>query len=118
MTVGDLVNLGSILEMVRIGDYDADSIVRSSVFARDLKVQLSIVLDRAINRQEKNCFMVIGNYGSGKSHFLAFLGALFKTPGRWGDFVKQLSLQQEPDEQDLDAELSSVAFATYGYCTV
>ncbi|MDQ1329425.1 MAG: hypothetical protein QG641_2715, partial [Candidatus Poribacteria bacterium] len=105
MIVKELVNLGPIMQMVRVVDYDPTFIIQSSVFARDLKTQLSIVLNRAVNRQEKNCFMVIGNYGSGKSHFLAFLGALLKNPDKWKLFTEQLLLQQEPDEQKLNSEL-------------
>ena len=77
--LSDIVEIPEIKLVVELDDADNDpeGIISSFVFTREVEQSIHIIL-RRIN-EDKGCGIFIkGNFGSGKSHFLAYLYLLFK----------------------------------------
>ncbi|MDY6968541.1 MAG: DUF6079 family protein [Spirochaetota bacterium] len=84
--INELVDLPDVETVIQVSTIDAmdedelhKSIVHSFVITKDILNALESVLF-TVQRREGCGFLLKGNYGSGKSHFLAFLGALFRYP--------------------------------------
>lgn len=92
MKVKDLVQIEEVEEVVQITKHRPDKIVETFVADTRLEHQICFLLERFLNRTEKNSFFIIGSYGSGKSHLLAFLGDLFAHPNLW-DRVRNESIR-------------------------
>jgi len=83
MRVKELVQIEEIEEVVQINQHNPERIVETFVADERLEQHISFLLERFLNRREKNSFFIIGGYGSGKSHLLSFLGDLFSHPELW-----------------------------------
>ena len=72
----DLVDVQKLeTDIVDIDDFNEDSIVKDYVITNEIKGHLQKILSRVskFERDYKNSFFIYGGYGTGKSHFLAFL---------------------------------------------
>jgi hypothetical protein len=83
MKVRDLVQIEKVDEVIQIGEHKPEQIVATFVADERLEQQIVPLLERFLQRGEKNSFFIIGSYGSGKSHLLAFLGDLLSNPELW-----------------------------------
>ncbi len=83
MKVKELVQIEEVEEVVKITHHDPGKIVETFVADERLEGQICFLLERFLQRREKNSFFIIGGYGTGKSHLLAFLGDLFQHPHLW-----------------------------------
>jgi len=83
MKVRDLVQIEKVDEVIQIGQHNPEQIVATFVADERLERQIIPLLERFLQRGEKNSFFIIGSYGSGKSHLLAFLGELLSNPELW-----------------------------------
>ena len=84
--ISDLVNIPQVETVIQVSSVEGMSedelrkrIVDSFVITEDILRALEALF--FILRREEGCGILLkGNYGSGKSHFLAFLSALFRYP--------------------------------------
>ena len=83
MKVRDLVQIEKVDAVVQIKDHIPEQIVETFVADERLEQRIAFLLERFLQRGEKNSFFIIGSYGSGKSHLLAFLGDLLTYPELW-----------------------------------
>ena len=58
---------------------DAASIIKQYVITKDIKEHFKEIAVE-LGKPRHNSYLVIGNYGSGKSHFLAVLAAIMDNP--------------------------------------
>jgi len=80
--VKDLVSLREFESVVRLDEFTPEDIVAGFVLTPQLEGQVKLLFDRLAAPRERNSFFVIGNYGSGKSHLLAFVDSLLEKPER------------------------------------
>jgi len=75
LKIVDLVDIQRITDVIDIDSFDEESIVRNYVITDEIKGHLESILTRisAFERHSKNSYLVYGGYGTGKSHFLAFI---------------------------------------------
>jgi len=78
LKVKDLVSVQKVDPVVSLAEYDPHSIVSSYIFTKLLEERVDLLLARLVNPTDRNSFMIIGNYGTGKSHLLAFLASVLK----------------------------------------
>ncbi|MBC7329234.1 hypothetical protein H5T88_02635 [bacterium] len=83
MKVRDLVQIEKVDEVVQIKNHIPEQIVETFVADERLEQHIAFLLERFLQRGEKNSFFILGSYGSGKSHLLAFIGDLLKYPELW-----------------------------------
>lgn len=78
--IRDLVHFEEVEEVIKIRKDDkAKEYVEKYVISDSIRSNLSYMLDILAGATHKS-FNVVGNYGTGKSHFLAFVGALLEHP--------------------------------------
>ena len=80
--VKDLVSLREFESVVRLDEFTPEDIVAGFVLTPQLESQVKLLFDRLAAPRERNSFLIIGNYGSGKSHLLAFVDSLLEQPER------------------------------------
>jgi len=75
LKIVDLVDIQKITDVIDIDSFDEESIVRDYVITDEIKGHLESILTRIsdFERDRKNSYLVYGGYGTGKSHFLAFI---------------------------------------------
>ncbi|MGD1076076.1 MAG: DUF6079 family protein, partial [Thermodesulfovibrionales bacterium] len=75
----DIIHIPAIKLVVELGDAEKDptGITSSFIFTEDIERNLILVLEK-INKGEGSGVFIKGNYGSGKSHLLAYLYLLLK----------------------------------------
>lgn len=79
-TVGELIHFEEVEEVIKIRKEEkAKEYVEKYVISDSLRDNLSYMLDILSGATHKS-FNVVGNYGTGKSHFLAFVAALLEHP--------------------------------------
>jgi hypothetical protein len=93
LKIKDLVDVQMITDIVDIEAFDEGSIVKDYVITDEIKECLANILDRIVNfqRDAKNSFLLYGGYGTGKSHFLAFLYSIL-TKRELYDFIDSFTL--------------------------
>lgn len=80
LKIRDLVHFEEVEEVIKIRKEDkAREYVEKYVISDSLRSNLAYMLDILSGATHKS-FNVVGNYGTGKSHFLAFVGALLEHP--------------------------------------
>ena len=78
--IRDLVHFEEVEEVIKIRKDDrAKEYVEKYVISDSIRNNLAYMLDILSGATHKS-FNVVGNYGTGKSHFLAFVGALLEHP--------------------------------------
>lgn len=77
--IRDLVDFQEVEEVIKLHD-EREDIVPTYVISDSLRESLGYMLDLLAGATHKS-FNVIGNYGTGKSHFLSFVAALLEHPG-------------------------------------
>ncbi|NMB59780.1 MAG: hypothetical protein GYA12_11460 [Chloroflexi bacterium] len=78
--IRDLVHFEEVEEVIKIRKDDkAKEYVEKYVISDSIRSNLTYMLDILAGATHKS-FNVVGNYGTGKSHFLAFVGALLEHP--------------------------------------
>lgn len=78
--IRDLVHFEEVEEVIKIRKEDkAKEYVEKYVISDSLRSNLAYMLEILSGATHKS-FNVVGNYGTGKSHFLAFVGALLEHP--------------------------------------
>ena len=78
--VREYVNFNRIETFINIDKYEPEDIVKGYSFTTRLEDTMALVLTRLVQRAEKNSFFVIGQWGTGKTHFLAFLESVLTIP--------------------------------------
>ena len=81
-TIKDLVDIQQIVDVIDIDGFDEQGIVRDYVLTDEIHGHLTAILRRIAEykRDAKNSVFMYGGYGSGKSHFLAFLYSVLTNP--------------------------------------
>lgn len=74
----DLIDFQEVEEVIKLYD-EREDIVRTYVISDSLQESLCYMLDLLGGATHKS-FNVIGNYGTGKSHFLSFVAAILEDP--------------------------------------
>ncbi|MGQ9615858.1 MAG: DUF6079 family protein [Spirochaetota bacterium] len=75
LKIVDLVDIQKIRDVIDINSFDEESIVRDYVITDEIKGHLESILTRisGFELDRKNSYLVYGGYGTGESHFLAFI---------------------------------------------
>lgn len=76
--IRDLINFQEVEEVIKLHDERTD-IVASYAISDSLRANLSYMMELLSGATHKS-FNVIGNYGTGKSHFLSFVAAILEHP--------------------------------------
>jgi len=84
MEVKDLLHLEELDKVIDIDTYietedKAKDTIEKYVITDDLKVHIQRIAED-LKKPKHNSYQIIGNYGSGKSHFLAILAAIIDNP--------------------------------------
>ena len=86
----------TVIELATVRDSegeDADQLtelLETFVVTDDIERNLRVILDRIANYPNEGMgFFLTGNFGSGKSHFLAVISLLLQYPWAWGHLVSQ-----------------------------
>lgn len=74
----DLIEFQEVEEVIKLYQ-EREDIVRTYVISDSLRESLCYMLDLLSGETHKS-FNVIGNYGTGKSHFLSFVAAILENP--------------------------------------
>ena len=78
--IRDLLHFEEIQEVIKIGkDEKAQENVENYVISESLRNNLSHMLEIMAGSTHKS-FNIVGNYGSRKSHFIAFVAAILEHP--------------------------------------
>lgn len=83
LTIGDMIEVPEVQTVIRLeeGRTRSEAISRSFVFTEDVTAHLTVLADSLLQEQGRGFFLQ-GDFGSGKSHFLAALTACLSTrPG-------------------------------------
>ncbi|MFQ5739563.1 MAG: DUF6079 family protein [Acidobacteriota bacterium] len=101
MKVRDLISLPAIKTVVQLRDiYDPverSRLVRHFVLTEEATLGLRVILEHLIRRQ--GCgFFLKGHYGSGKSHFLAFLSLILSEKEFCREFLDRFSAKRKMGE--------------------
>jgi hypothetical protein len=78
--IRDLIHFQEVEEVIKLHD-EREDIVRTYVISDSLRDSLSYMLELLSGATHKS-FNVIGNYGTGKSHFLSFVAAILEQPDK------------------------------------
>ena len=80
--IKDLVDIQQIVDVIDIDGFDEQGIVQDYVLTDEIHGHLNTILRRIAEykRDAKNSVFMYGGYGSGKSHFLAFLYSVLANP--------------------------------------
>lgn len=81
--IRDLIEFQEVEEVIKLHD-EREDIVRTYVISDSLRDSLSYMLELLSGATHKS-FNVIGNYGTGKSHFLSFVAAILEHPDKRGE---------------------------------
>ncbi len=86
LKIVDLVDIQKITDVIDIDSFDEESIVRDYVITGEIKGHLESILNRisGFERDRKNSYLVYGGYGTGKSHFLAFIYSILTREDLFG----------------------------------
>ncbi len=84
MKVKDLLQFEEIKKVIDIDsdiktEKDATNTIKEYIITKDLKGHFKEIAGE-LKKPQHNSFQIIGNYGSGKSHFLAVLAAIIDNP--------------------------------------
>jgi len=86
----------TVIELATVRDLDDEhtdelsNLLETFVVTKDIEQNLRIILDRIANYPNEGMgFFLTGNFGSGKSHFLAVLSLLLQYPWAWKYITSQ-----------------------------
>lgn len=95
--IRDLINFEEVEEVIKIRkDEKAREYVEKYVISQSLRDNLAYMLDVLSSATHKS-FNIVGNYGTGKSHFLAFVAALLEHP-EYRAFVNEELIAKKAQE--------------------
>lgn len=82
LTIRDLIDVQPITEVIDIDSFDEATVVNNYVITDEIKQHLQRIVTSIgkFERDKTNSFFAYGGYGTGKSHFLAFLYAVLTKP--------------------------------------
>lgn len=82
LTIRDLIDVQPITEVIDIDSFDEATVVNNYVITDEIKQHLQRIVASIskFEREKVNSFFAYGGYGTGKSHFLAFLYAVLTKP--------------------------------------
>jgi len=94
----DLIELPSVRTVIQLSDTSDPKLKKligeSFVLTQEVYFHFLTIL-QSIKEGQGEGFFVLGNYGSGKSHFLSILDLLLREEGVWGFLVEQRPALQE-----------------------
>lgn len=95
--IRDLLHFEEIEEVIKIGkDEKAKEYVEKYVISESLRNNLSHMLDILSGSTHKS-FNIVGNYGTGKSHFIAFVAAILEHP-EYRRLIKDTEIAKKAQE--------------------
>ena len=106
-TIGDLIDVPPVQTVIRLeqGISEAGNIVNSFVFTADVDTHFQ-VLSQSFLQQHGQGYFLQGDFGSGKSHFLAALAAWFSEVPESDHLTSQLRI--EKNQRNLQASSCSI----------
>jgi KaiC/GvpD/RAD55 family RecA-like ATPase len=111
MKIGELINFEEIKDVIDI-DSDVETlnkkkdIVNSYIISKGLKKSIELII-KSISKPKHKSTLVIGGYGSGKSHLLAWIVSILENP-ELADYIQYEDVKQS--FKDLNRDFAVVQF--------